>query len=119
MEDLKMRVEKLLQKINADEKRKRIRELEAESTKTAFWQDHQTASEKMKELSALQKEVEETELLQLWMEEGETGEAEALIKKLELLLFFAGTHDKSNAIVSIHSGQGGVEAMDWAEMLYR
>ncbi len=119
MEDLKTRVEKLVIKINADEKRKRIRELEAETMKTTFWQDHQTASGKMKELSGLQKEVEEIELLQLWMEEGETAEAEALIKKLELLLFFAGPYDKSNAIVSIHSGQGGTEAMDWAEMLYR
>ncbi len=119
MEDLHTRVQKLIVKINADEKRKRIRELELESTKSNFWLDHQAAGEKMKEMSRLQKEIEEVELLQLWMEEGETAEAEALIKKLELLLFFSGPYDKSNAIVAIHSGQGGTEAMDWAEMLYR
>lgn len=119
MEDLKTRVDKLLEKINADEKRKRVRELEVESTKPEFWQDHQAAAEKMKEMSGLQKEIEEVELLQLWLEEGEVAEAEALIKKLELLLFFSGKYDNSGAIVAIHSGQGGTEAMDWAEMLYR
>lgn len=119
MEDLHTRVKKILEKVNSDEKRKVIREIEAESTKTEFWNDHQTAALKMKELSRLQKEVEEVELLQMWMEEGEVKEAEALVKKLELLLYFSGKYDGSNAIVAIHSGQGGTEAMDWTEMLYR
>src|SRR5258708_6500271 len=119
MEDLKIRIEKLITKINVEDKRKRIRQLEAESTHTEFWQDHQTAAKKMKELSMLQKEVEEIELLQLWIEEGEYKEAEKLLDKLEMLLFFSGIYDKANAIVSIHSGQGGTEAMDWAEMLFR
>ena len=29
------------------------------------------------------------------------------------------TWDSFNAIMSIHSGQGGIEAMDWAQMIYR
>lgn len=119
MEDLKQRVEKLTQKVGIEGKRKRIRELEAESTHANFWQDHQTAAKKMKELSSLQKEIEEIELLQLWMEEGELDEAEKLVKKLETLLYFSGSYDKGNAIVAIHAGQGGTEAMDWAEMLFR
>lgn len=119
MDDIRTRVEKLAQRINADEKKKRIRELEVESMKSDFWQDHQAAAAKMKEMSGLQKEVEEIELLQMWIEEGELGEAEKLLKKLELLLFFSGPYDKGNAILSIHSGQGGTEAMDWAEMLFR
>lgn len=119
MEDVKTRVEKLVEKVDADSKRKRIRELEAESTKADFWNDHQTAAAKMKELSDLQKEVEEVELLQMWVEEGELDEAERLLKKLEVLLFFSGPNDKSNAILAIHSGQGGTEAMDWTEMLFR
>src|SRR5579885_1083671 len=119
MEDIKSRVEKLITKVDVEQKRKRIRALEAESTHPAFWQDHQTAAKKMKELSDLQKEVEEIELLQMWMEEGEYQEAEKLLDKLELLLFFSGPYDKANAILSIHSGQGGTEAMDWTEMLFR
>lgn len=119
MENLKERVQKIVEKVNIDEKRKIIRELEAESMKPNFWQDHQQAAKKMKELSQLQREIEEVELLKMWIEEGEMKEAEELLKKLELLLFLSGQYDKSNAIVAIHSGQGGTEAMDWAEMLYR
>lgn len=119
MEEIRERIEKLVTKVNADEKRKRIRELEAESSHADFWQDHQTAGQKMKELSSLQKEVEEIELLQMWLDEGEVAEAEKLLKKLELLLFFSSPQDKSNAILGIHSGQGGTEAMDWTEMLFR
>src|SRR5258708_1217074 len=119
MEELKERVTKLVERVGVDEKRKKIRELEAESMKPDFWDDHQAAAAKMKELASLQKEDEEVELLQLWIEEGEYDEAEKLLKRLELLLFFSSTHDKSNAIFAIHSGQGGTEAMDWTEMLYR
>ena len=119
MENLKNRVDKLVQKVDIDEKRKRIRALEAESTHADFWLDHQTAAKKMKELSTLQKEIEEIVLLQLWMQEGEFEEAEKLVRKLEMLLFFSSPYDHGNAIVAIHSGQGGTEAMDWAEMLFR
>jgi peptide chain release factor 2 len=119
MDSLQERIKKLIEKVNADKKKKQIRALEVESMRADFWQDHQTAGQKMKELSTLQKEVEEIELLEMWMDEGETVEAEKLLKKLETLLFFSGIYDKGNAILAIHSGQGGTEAMDWTEMLFR
>ena len=118
-EQIKERGKKLIIQVDVDAKHKRIRELEAESTHTDFWQDHQTAGKKMKELSTLQKEVDELELLQMWIDEGEYAEAEKLLKKLETLMFFSSPYDKSSAILGIHSGQGGTEAMDWAEMLFR
>lgn len=37
----------------------------------------------------------------------------------ELATMFAFEHDKSNAILEIHPGAGGVESQDWAEMLLR
>lgn len=53
-------------------------------------------------------------------------EIETEIKKIEKRLFkfniktfLSGDHDKKNAILSIHAGQGGTEAMDWTSMLYR
>jgi peptide chain release factor 2 len=119
MEDIRERAGKIAEKINPDEKRKKIRELEVLSLKPDFWQDHQRAAQVMKELSDLQKEVEEVEMLELMVREGEWKEAEQLIKKLEVLLFFSGVHDGADAILGIHSGQGGTEAMDWAEMLFR
>ncbi len=119
MEDLRQHYEKLLEKIQPDEKRKQIRLIELESENPNFWHDHQNASRKMKELSDLQKEVEEIDLLGMWIEEGDEKEASVLLEKLETLLFLSGEYDKGGAIFAIHSGQGGTEAMDWAEMLYR
>lgn len=119
MENIVERVNKLGLKINLSEKKRRIEELKKESERPEFWQDHQAAAQKMKELSALQKEVEEFELLQLLVEEGDLQEAEKLLKKLETILYFTSPYDQGNAIVAIHAGQGGTEAMDWAEMLFR
>jgi peptide chain release factor 2 len=119
MEDLNERVKKVLERVDVEGKRKNIKELESLSLDQEFWRDHQKAAAVMKEMSDLQKEIEETEMLQMYMEEGDLKEAEKLLKKVETLLFFSGPNDKSNVIFGIHSGQGGTEAMDWAEMLFR
>lgn len=119
MDEIRQRAEKLIQSIDVAGKKEKITEIQKESEDSDFWQDHEHASGKMRELSTLQKEVEELELLQLFIDEGEEKEAEKLLEKLEMLLFFSGEHDESSAILSLHSGQGGTEAMDWAEMLFR
>lgn len=119
MDDIKERTRKLFETIDISEKKDRIKKLEAESIKPGFWDDHQTAASKMKELSDLQKEIEDMELLDLYVEEESEQDALELLKKLEMMLFFSGKYDSSSAILSIHSGQGGTEAMDWAEMLFR
>ena len=41
------------------------------------------------------------------------------INTLELETKLSGKDDKKNAIFEIHSGAGGTEACDWADMLYR
>lgn len=119
MEELKEKVEKIIEKLHVEEKRKKIRNLEGESMHPDFWQDHQTAAKKMKELSDFQKEIEELDYIQLLLEDRQKEELEKELKKLETLLYFSGPHDASSAILAIHSGQGGTEAMDWTEMLFR
>ena len=119
MEDIKIRVENLLAKIGLEEKKERIEKIEKDSQSPSFWQDHKTATSAMKELSSIQKEIEDTEKLKSLISTDNLKEAEKLLNELEVLLYLSGPYDKYNAILSIHSGQGGVEAMDWASMLLR
>lgn len=46
-------------------------------------------------------------------------ELNKITKQLELEQFLSGKYDKNGALFSIHSGQGGTEAMDWADMIRR
>ena len=95
----------------------------------------------MKELKGLQDSVKEIEklftdyedmLLLIEMSEGEDEEQEAaeeieeelgtfeeVFEKLRISTLLIGTYDADNAIVTLHAGAGGTEAMDWTSMLYR
>ena len=41
------------------------------------------------------------------------------VDKLEINLLLDGPYDSNNCIIEVHSGAGGTEACDWANMLYR
>jgi peptide chain release factor 2 len=49
----------------------------------------------------------------------ETAAIESQLDKLEFLLILSGSHDKDDALLSIHAGAGGTESQDWTEMLMR
>lgn len=114
-----------------------------------FWNDHDLAQKVMTEANKLKDEVEAVEsvtnlieeqtiLLELIMEAlQEDGENEQAIQPLtkeladglahlnrtmedfEMQLMLNGPYDSNNAIMEIHSGAGGTESQDWAEMLMR
>lgn len=44
---------------------------------------------------------------------------EKKVSSLELEVLLSGSYDHNNCILEIHSGAGGTEACDWANMLYR
>jgi peptide chain release factor 2 len=117
--DFQKRIKALKQKLKIDELGKEIKALERESAKPGFWQDHQAASSKMKKLASLQKEIEEVKGLDQLLKEGKGKELEKELDRLEIKIYLSGKYDRSDAILSIHAGQGGVEAMDWVEMLER
>lgn len=119
MENLRQRAQVLLNRVNIEEKQRKMREIEAESTAPDFWQDTNKATEKMKELAALQKEIDDAEKIKSLLSQENEEKLSKILEELELSLYLSGEYDKGNAILSIHAGQGGVDAMDWAEMLYR
>ena len=62
--------------------------------------------------------VEKDELLTQNLEE-EVKKGTEKLKKLAVLLLLNGPYDKNNCTLEIHSGAGGTESCDWANMLYR
>lgn len=141
MSDLNQKIEKLSSELenikgnlNLKEKRTRLKELEGKTTDPNFWDDQERARGVMQEFGDLRNEMEEIDslgeqintLLELSKSEELTKEFEAEVRELsrrldefKLSSFLSDTYDRKNAIVSIHAGQGGTEAMDWASMLYR
>ena len=51
--------------------------------------------------------------------EEELGTFEEVFEKLRISTLLIGPYDADNAIVTLHAGAGGTEAMDWTSMLYR
>ncbi len=118
----------------------KLRELEKESYEEEFWQDISKAQKIMQEIKSLKGQIKEYEdlmatiedlevLIDLVLEEEDLEtyrEIEEGLKDLseradefKLNTLLSGEYDKNNAILAIHSGAGGLEAQDWAEMLLR
>ncbi|MEK6852630.1 MAG: peptide chain release factor 2 [Nanoarchaeota archaeon] len=119
MGDLIERAKILLEKIDIEKKKNLIQKIETESGDPEFWKDASSAANKMKEMAALQKEVEDAEKLSQYIESNNTTGLSSLLSEMEIYFYLSGPYDKNSAILSIHAGQGGADAMDWAEMIKR
>ncbi|MEK7079635.1 MAG: peptide chain release factor 2 [Patescibacteria group bacterium] len=118
-DELTRKLANILEKAGLANKRILLSDLEKKTYDASFWQDAKAAGDTLKKITLLKKEVEDLEMMPFLMEEQEYKEAEKLIKQYEMLLFLSGPYDKSDAVFSIHAGQGGTEAMDWSDMLFR
>lgn len=134
LKDQRKRFEVILQKFVPDDLNKEIRELESKTLMEGFWNDQKEATAIGRQLADKQKQLETLEKLdgriqnaleiseEVQMQEDlqkETDDIEEILSEFELKLFLSHPHDQSEAILSVHSGAGGVEAMDWASMLAR
>ncbi len=134
------------QKLNIPHKEQEIRELQAETLKVDFWDDIPHAQQVSQQLAELQHEIatisdiegkiqENIAFIDLVEREEQSSDPEydeittnlqndlkALFKQIDALetqIYLGGRYDRLPAILSIHAGQGGTEAMDWVTMLAR
>lgn len=126
VEELVSRFGKILEVFDLKEKKKYLKSLEEKSQDPKLWDDQENARKVMQNFSDLQKEIEEIEetgssleILKELNDAKETNKIEKILDKLELKSFLSGSYDKKSAIVTLHAGQGGTEAMDWTSMLLR
>ncbi len=119
MEEQKKRLQKLNKSLKIDEKRQRITEIKEKLKSEETWKNWEEGQKLSKELSALEKDIEDYEMLELYLDNNENENFEKEVKNLELKTYLSGKHDQGNTILSIHAGQGGTEANDWAEVLLR
>jgi peptide chain release factor 2 len=134
------RIDKLKGYLNLDKKQSRIEELRKLSETDGFWNDQQKAQAVLQEIKKhelwlnIWKETKDKctnakeliELAELEEDDSLTDEIESEVENvktavdaLELKSMLSGRDDDKNCILTIHSGAGGTEAQDWAEMLMR
>jgi len=118
-EDLQRKLDNILAKMQLPEKKDEVTSLEKLTYDANFWGEQKKASETLKRISVLKKEIDDLEMMQLLMEDNDFTNAAKLISQYEITLFLSGPYDKGGAVFSIHAGQGGTEAMDWSSMLFR
>src|SRR3989344_3478585 len=146
MNELVKRLELLLEEIkelkshlNLPQKEQRVLELEDQMQGKDFWKDNEYAQKISQEYNNLKKfydfwnnleknTEEASELIKNNHDESsetisyltnQVNELEKQYKENRFVALLNKKYDDHNAIFSIHSGAGGVDAQDWADMLLR
>ena len=109
-------------------------------TQPDFWDDQAAAQQVTRDLNRLKRTIQRwqrvsdqvedlTVLMELALEEGDEataaevkngiGELASVVEQLELSSLLSGEYDENDALLAIHSGAGGTESQDWADMLMR
>lgn len=137
--ELETKLEQLVGKLNLEVKKEKLKSLEVQSSDPELWKDREKAEKLLKDLGRLKEEIEKAEKIQekfkslkeifqtaddknqtdLDFLNKEIYDFTVNFKDLEIKTCLAGPYDASDAILSVHAGQGGTEACDWAAMLQR
>jgi peptide chain release factor 2 len=137
---LEKKIENLLDYLDLEKNKIKVKELEELSAENGFWDNKDNAHKVMKKTSDIKGEIEKAQklitsfddaqlLITMSIEEKddeglndgweELLEVEKFVHKTELEMTLSGKLDHLNALLAINAGAGGVDAMDWAEMLQR
>lgn len=139
-QDLQQRLTEIETKLNVTKLKTDQNLFKTQSIDPNLWQDQNKASLIMQNLSDVTKTITQlsqfkseinnlVELTDLLVTEPDDSLLQELHKNLDKIdselnqlenqTYLSGKYDKNFAIFSIHSGQGGTEAMDWASILQR
>jgi peptide chain release factor 2 len=126
--------------LHLDTKRAEADVLDARANEPGFWDDTASAQATSRKSAELRAEIASVEDIRAALEDAEAGNELAVaeddedtaaevarslkditrrLDDLELSSWFTGDFDHGDALVTITPGQGGLEAQDWAEMLFR
>ena len=141
LSDLKDRISALESKLDLVSLKKKLDHLRQQSVDPNLWNNEHEAKKVLQDLSyteaiiqdlsSLNQELTElVDLATLAQQEDDSEnisqdlnrlsrQLESKIKKLELSTYLSGKFDRVPAILSVHAGQGGTEAQDWASMILR
>lgn len=133
LNDFSERLEQARSYLQLESKRAELQSLDDQTAQPGFWDDTAKAQAISREASILRNiinNIEQAESLfadaqaafELEMDEDATEilkELDALISDIELSSWFDGEYDHGDAIVAVNPGQGGLEAQDWADMLFK
>jgi peptide chain release factor 2 len=140
LEEIVDSLEKAKEALDLEATKARLIELEALMNEPNFWNDPNKAKVLSQEAAELKNELDQWSTIEndvkelqdvselarkekdnemLKQLEADVEELEKRFRKLEFALLFSQDHDSNGAIVSIHAGAGGTDAMDWAEILVR
>ncbi|MFK7929851.1 MAG: peptide chain release factor 2 [Myxococcota bacterium] len=137
---LSERVDALWGHLDIGGKQRRVDDLEQQSAMPGFWDDPNKAQQILKEKGLVERVVKDFDalaelrddiatLLELAveMEDAETaaeakqkiGDLDDAVRDLETRRLLSEEQDPMDAIVEFNPGAGGIDAADWAEMLFR
>ena len=121
-----------------ENKVKKLKDLNIEINNKDFWNNPQHAQKVSIEASTIEKLISSLEnletnlsdmkeLIEISGEDNlnendfieEINNFEQMIEEIENEALYFGEYDDLNAVISINAGAGGVDAHDWAEMLFR
>lgn len=138
IEKLKSRLSDLKKYIDLPKLEVELAGLDEKMSAADFWDNKEVAQKTVGEASRIKRKLtplrdlssrlEDFEVLLEMAADDEDSAAEAVTEytevekemaACELQTLLSGRHDSENAFVTIHSGAGGTEACDWADMLLR
>ena len=138
LEQLGERVEDARAYLHIEDKQVELAALDEETAKPGFWDDPTHAQAVSKKAGNLRETIREYDEAVQVLDDAQTAlelanedeafaaeAAEAcerlsgMLDALELESWFSGQFDAGDAILTVNPGQGGLEANDWADMLFK